>query len=189
MLAVIQLTMSPPRADTLGARFCIALLNQICKIQTELSLEEHMPDTIRKHFPGIACSDCGIVNVYYFHQRGALVPVGTSGYFCPDCFTVRSTRFQSSQTPLPIGETTYTERCRGKRVLITFPRGRDAVRTFVLLMFASKLDTTVIPYNNGNAERCDFFWRDDFDSTEVDKVLKELRLQYPDIAITDYHYC
>lgn len=148
-----------------------------------------MPDTIRRHFPGIACSDCGVVNVYYHHQRGKLVPVETAGYFCPDCFTIRDTRSQSGQAPLPIGETTYTERCKGKRVLIIFPSGRDAVRTFIQLMFAGKLHTKVIPYNNGNAECCDFFWSDGFNSTEVDRVLNGLRSQYPEIAITNYHHC
>lgn len=148
-----------------------------------------MPDTFRRPFPGQACSDCGVVNVYYFHLRGVLVPAGTGGYFCPDCFTVRSTRFQSGQAPLPIGETTYTERCKGKKVSICFPYGRDEVRTFVLLMFARKLDTTVSAHRRGNTECCDFFWSDGFDSTEVDKVLNELRSQYPEIAITNYHHC
>ncbi len=148
-----------------------------------------MPNTTCRHYPGVPCSDCGVTNVDYCHNRGALVPTNTEGFFCQACMDVRVERNNRRLPPLPIGETTYTERCRGKRVLITFPLGRDTVRTFVLLMFSGKLDTTVIPYNKGNAECCDFFWSDDFDSTEVDKVLNELRLQYPEIVITNYHHC
>ncbi len=143
-----------------------------------------MPDTIRRPFLGQACSDCGVKNVSYYHQHGVLIPPGTAGYFCQGCFTVRSGRLQVGQAPLPIGVTIYTERCKNKKVLITFPHSRDVIRTFILLIFSAKLDVAVVEHNIGEIRFFEFFWSDNLDTIKVNSVLNELRREYPEIAIS-----
>jgi hypothetical protein len=49
-----------------------------------------MPDTMRGDLKGTPCSDCGQSDQTEYKHWGPLVPSGTTGYFCQDCFNIRN---------------------------------------------------------------------------------------------------
>ena len=61
-----------------------------------------MADTKRGDFPEKICSDCGVKGCYFIHN-GELVPAGSIGYFCSECWMARLTDFEETGIAKPLG--------------------------------------------------------------------------------------
>lgn len=148
-----------------------------------------MPNTTCRHYSGVPCSDCGVTNVDYCHNRGVLVPTNTGGFFCQACMDVRVERNNRRLPPLPIGETSYIKRLKGRVVLIRYPFSKfgvgDKTPTDKICGMQADLGIANIIWSNvGSTSECTFRWLDSLDQAKVDKWLNDLRAQFPCFCIT-----
>jgi|SRR3989344_5095733 len=145
-------------------------------------------DTILEAIPNAHCDDCGVQKVAFQHW-GHLVPSGVRGKFCEYCLQVRGDRFESGKSPLPLGQTLYTERCTGKFTLLRFP---DVERQHEPISVSTKelgqRMTRDLGFPVGHMEGtmciCEFVWKPGLDEVKINTYLNELRRQYPQMTIT-----
>lgn len=62
-----------------------------------------MPDTMRGDLGDKPCDDCGQAGKTEFKHWGPLVPTGTTGHFCQECFDTRSEESKKGLDPRPLG--------------------------------------------------------------------------------------
>ena len=61
-----------------------------------------MPDTLRKDFPNVRCSDCGKIGEVFLKHWGPLVPPGIVGFFDEECFKARRDDYLANRPVRPL---------------------------------------------------------------------------------------
>ena len=61
-----------------------------------------MADTKRGYFTEMICSDCGVKGCSFIHW-GEMLPAGTMGCFCFECWIIRLTDFDETRERKPLG--------------------------------------------------------------------------------------
>ncbi len=139
-------------------------------------------------YPDTRCDDCGVMNVYVRIIGYPQVPRDQTGNFCNACSVVRRTRADQQREPLPIGETKYFGRCKGRLVSIRYPASAigpgdrsvsDAIMDIRTKLGYIEMHTTTTKH----LVEFNFRWEDGLIKDDVESALNGLRARFPIVTI------
>ncbi len=147
------------------------------------------------------CDDCGVVDGVKLHldepstkpdtqhDTTALIPPGTAGYFCEDCYLVRHFRHNNSEPTLPIGTTSYGTRGKGRKIVVTYNResvgigNHDFSRTFMTMYRDCRFED-LTSTTTGLFDSYTLTWLAHLDHRVVNERLNALRAHFPECTIS-----
>lgn len=148
----------------------------------------------------LRCDDCGVKMVEWQFDttptpieehtgKTALIPPGTTGNFCQDCYLVRYLRNAYSDPTLPIGTTNYGTRGKGRILVITYSResvgigNRDFSDAMMEMLRECKFED-LVSTTYGPIDSYTLTWSAHLDHRAVNEKLNALRARFPECTIS-----
>ena len=148
----------------------------------------------------LRCDDCGVNGVEWQlnitpipadeqTDTTALIPPGTTGNFCQDCYLVRHFRHNKSEPTLPIGTTSYGTRGKGKKMVVTYNRksvgiGNCDFSRAIIEMYGDCGFEDLASTTNGYLDSYTLTWHAHLDHRVVNEKLNALRAHFPECTIS-----